>query len=375
MRCRTVSLACACWLLLCRLQIAIGADPAVVPAAKQSSTTTTDGAAPSATNAASSTTAEGSPQPAPSGSEPSKACSGEPLVQGYDPITLGYTWQSNDEPYVDFTLSFKAPLFRDLFCNASTEIGHLYLTFTGRFAFYVATRSSGPVIGREYNPKLLWRFVDESPDAKGASATGYDNKVIPEYGRYIDFAYAHSSDGQNIDSLQEYQIQSNQSGSARDALDYISRGWDYLETAGKVTRQFVFTNHDALILFPDLKFFLRHGFLQGVPEEIHSWEQGSTLLPRHAFDGVSITAEYRPFVPPSDSRGYTASSTESLRFSIKYLTGYDPIARYNTVRGEFGYSIWGLPLSIWVQDGYMNSLARYYMKARSVGVEMRFIDF
>ncbi len=136
--------------------------PQLYQQAKQSSTTTTDGAAPSATNAASSTTAEGSPQPAPSGSEPSKACSGEPLVQGYDPITLGYTWQSNDEPYVDFTLSFKAPLFRDLFCNASTEIGHLYLTFTGRFAFYVATRSSGPVIGREYNPKCsgdLWMKV------------------------------------------------------------------------------------------------------------------------------------------------------------------------------------------------------------------------
>ena len=375
MRCRTVPLACAFWLSLFRLQIAIGADPAVVPAVKQSGTTTTDSGASPAPKAASSTTTEGSPQPAPKGSEPPKPCSGEPLVQGYDPITLGYTWQSDDEPFIDFTLSFKAPLFRDLLCNAFKGSGHLYLTFTGHFAFYVATRSSGPVIGREYNPKLLWRFVDVDPSARGASATGYDNKVIPEYGRYIDFASAHSSDGQNIDSLQEYQIQSYQSGSTRDALDYISRGWDYLETAGKVTRKSVFTHDDALILFPDLKFFLRHGFLQGVPEEIHSWEQGSTLLPRHAFDGVSITAEYRPFTPTVDSQGSAAASEESLRFSIKYLTGYDPIARYNTVRGELGYSLWGLPLSVWVQDGYMNSLARYYMKTRSVGVELRFIDF
>src|SRR5579864_8159817 len=41
----------------------------------------------------------------------------EPIVQGYEPTTLGYTWQRDDEPFVDFTLSFKAPLFRDLLCK------------------------------------------------------------------------------------------------------------------------------------------------------------------------------------------------------------------------------------------------------------------
>ena len=36
---------------------------------------------------------------------------------------------------------------------------------------------------------------------------------------------------------------------------------------------------------------------------------------------------------------------------------------------------WGLPLNFWAQDGYMNSLARYYKKTGSVGIELRFAEF
>ena len=60
---------------------------------------------------------------------------------------------------------------------------------------------------------------------------------------------------------------------------------------------------------------------------------------------------------------------------MKYTTGYDPVARYNTVRGEFGFLVIGLPVNIWVQDGYLNSLARHYLKARSIGIELRFAQF
>lgn len=300
-----------------------------------------------------------------------KTCE-EPIIQGYDPTTLGYAWQGDDEPFIDFTLSFKAPLFRDLLCQHFDGRGHLYLTFTGRFAFYVRTRTSGPVIGREYNPKLLWRWVGSSTTT---TSTGYDKKPVVEYAHYIDFAYAHSSNGQTIDSLEEYQIQSAQSGSARDALDYVSRGWDYVQVAGKFTALDTLGHGGDLSVYPDFKFFLRHSLLQGVPEEYHAWEQDTALRPRHAFDGVAVTFEYRPFAQQIDAEAAHATTQETLRVAFKYLTGYAPVARYNTVRGEFGFAPWGLPLTVWAQEGYMNSLARYYKKAGAAGVELRFAEF
>ena len=272
----------------------------------------------------------------------SRPCGEEPLVQGYDPTTLGYAWQGDDEPFIDFTLSLKAHLFRDFLCKYRDGRGHLYLTFTGRFAFYVRTRDSGPVIAREYNPKLLWRWI--STDEKTVSTT-YDRNTVQESAAYIDFAYAHSANGQTIDTLQEYEIQSYESGSARDALDYISRGWDYVEATGKLTLLNTLGHGGDLSMYPDFKFFLRHGLLQGVPEEYHSWEQDSTLLPRHAFDGLSVTFDYRPFA--QENRGVGVNTEQTLRFAIKYLTGYDPVARYNTIRGEVGLSPWGLPLTLW----------------------------
>jgi hypothetical protein len=307
----------------------------------------------------------------------SNICADDPqgrpaIIEGYEPTRFGYTKEADDVGFVDFTLSVKAQLFRSVFCDWFKSGGlRLYLTFTGRFGFYVDTRESSPVIAKEYNPKLLLRWI---PDPQSTTQrTGYDRTQIVEYTDYWDFAYAHSSNGQSIESLEEYQIQAEQVGSPTYALDYISRGWDYLQITGKTTFAGGRLGQGSLSLYPDVKFFLRHGLLQKVPEEYHSWEQDSNLRPRHAFDGLDATLEYWPLATASCSEGFFCKA--GLRLAVKYTTGYDPIARYNTVRGEFGFLALGLPLNFWVQDGYMNSLARYYLKTWSLGFELRFAEF
>jgi hypothetical protein len=147
------------------------------------------------------------------------------------------------------------------------------------------------------------------------------------------------------------------------------------EATGSLTRTGGRLGNAVVSLYPDLKFFLRHGLLQGVPEEYHSWEQDSALRPRHAFDGVSAAVEYRPFAGNSGQDSRRAVPKSSLRLELKYTTGYEPLARYNTVRGEIGVNVLGLPVAVWVKDGYMNGLARYYKKTRSLGVELRFAEF
>jgi len=222
------------------------------------------------------------------------------------------------------------------------------------------------VIAKNYNPKLVWRVI---PDPT--------NDIVPklnEYAQYIEFAYAHDSNGQSIDSLQEFEVQASQQGGATDAMDFVSRGWDYLQVTGKKSFSQGRWGTAVLTVYPDLKFFLRHGLFEGAPEEYYSWEQDSALRPRHAFDGVGVAFEYRPFVlTREDDSGLVRKS--SLRMELKYTTGYDPLARYNTVRGEVGLEVKSLPTTLWAQDGYMNSLARYYKKTRSVGLELRFAEF
>ena len=55
-----------------------------------------------------------------------------PVIESYEPVTLGETKQSDDESFVDFTLSLKAELFSNWICRKLRGRDHLYLTFTGR---------------------------------------------------------------------------------------------------------------------------------------------------------------------------------------------------------------------------------------------------
>jgi hypothetical protein len=203
---------------------------------------------------------------------------------------------------------------------------------------------------------------------KDADLKGKDSEAAAtqrqEYAGYVDIAYAHDSNGQTIDNAAAYKLAQQHASDPRFALDQVSRGWDYAQVAFKYTFGFNGLGTDRLSVYPDFKFFLRHGFLQQVPEEYHSFENDPTARPRHAYEGLSIAAEYRPDI----------SLIANPRFYLQYRTGYAPVARFNAVRGEIGFYLFELPLAIYLQDGYMNSLARYYKKARSYGIELRIAE-
>jgi len=297
----------------------------------------------------------------------------EAAIEGYEPNTFGYTKQANDEGFADFTISIKSQLFRDGICRRTGGTNRLYFTFTGRFGFYIRTRHSSPVIAKNYNPKMVWRVIPDTSDTTPVTVHG--NKAAREYTSYVEFAYAHDSNGQSIDTLQEFEVEASQIGSAADAQDHVSRGWDYLQATGKKSFSGGHWGSAVLSVYPDLKFFLRHGLLQGAPEEYYRWEQDSALRPRHAFDGISAAVEYRPFAGRGGEDAGKAVPLSSLRMELKYTTGYEPVARYNTVLGELGVNVFGLPVTLWAKDGYMNGLARYYKKTRSLGMELRFAEF
>ena len=102
-----------------------------------------------------------------------------PLIEAYEPNVLGYTKQSDDGPFVDFTLSLKYQLLRrtlwgvlhphDGEYDPATDRQRLYLAFTGRFGFYVRSRHSRPVLAKNYTPKLLWRYIPASAQTVAAA--------------------------------------------------------------------------------------------------------------------------------------------------------------------------------------------------------------
>lgn len=80
----------------------------------------------------------------------------EQILQPYEPITGGYTRDSNDTGFLDVNLSLKIQLVP--WCWMPRYV-HPYFAMATRFGFYWGSRPGSPVIGKSYNPLLLVRVL------------------------------------------------------------------------------------------------------------------------------------------------------------------------------------------------------------------------
>ena len=280
----------------------------------------------------------------------------EPLLQPYEPITGGFTKDSDDAGFVDVNLSLKIRISPD---NVLPRI-RPFLAMTTRFGFYWGTRPGSPVIGKSYNPALLFRIL--AGDTLISSPDGSRS----EYAEFINVGYAHESNGQLIHSQQQYQQELRTAPDPQFADNFIHRGWDYLEVAWKKT----YIGSDISMTL-DGKYFLPDGLLQGAEDEYHSWENNPQGKPRKAVDGLTVTAEWPTSAVdfPVNNFGFRPNLT------LKYTTGYQTPLAYSTIRAEIGAHLASLPIVFWGQHGYMSSLANYYRKVDSFGIELRFDSF
>jgi hypothetical protein len=283
----------------------------------------------------------------------------EPILQSYEPITGGYTYDSNDTGFLDVNLSVKIRL---LPCNVTPSFMQPYLAMATRFGFYWGTRDNSPVIGKSYNPLILLRFLptrEKIPSPNGRSF---------ERAEYVDVVpYAHESNGQLIHTPEQYNAELQSLKIISYTNNFIHRGWDYAGIAWKKT----YTSDITMYL--EGRYFIPDGFLQGPADEYHLWENNPQGKPRRAVDGLSAVIEY-----PSSYAHFPVDSDKFLsrpNLTVKYLTGYDTPFRYSTERVELGFQVFSLPLAVWIQHGYMSSLAMYYEKVTSSGIELRFESF
>ena len=283
----------------------------------------------------------------------------EPILQPYEPVTGGYTRDSNDTGFLDVNLSLKIRLLP--WCSTPWWV-HPYFAMATRFGFYWGTRTNSPVIGKSYNPLLLIRFLRNQQPAQ--SADGH----YSERAEYIDLIpYAHQSNGQLIHTPQEYAAELASLKSNSYTNNFIHRGWDY---AGVVWKR---SWGPDIASYLEGRYFIPDGYLQGPEDEYFPWENNPQGKPRDAVDGLSATIEY-----PSRYAHFAVDSDRLVsrpNLTVKYVTGYNTPFRYSTARVELGFQIFSLPLAVWMQHGYMSSLAMYYEKVNSSGIEVRFESF
>lgn len=293
--------------------------------------------------------------------------------QPYEPSTLGETFDSDDVAFTDITLSLKYPILPMKMQQWWGPQDKVFLAFTGRFGFYWGGRESSPVIGKRFNPKLLWQhaFTWHISEGDGfiprLSITPFgDAKAEPA--NTIELGYAHESNGQPINTLEQFR---NAQASALEtdhnaefARDYISRGWDYIGLNTKMSA----IDSEArgqLAGYLRLRYFLPYGVFQGKAEEVRDWEGVADAKHRRAVNGIEWMAKYQWHAHPQAD-----SVLGDMKVAAGIETGYDPLFRYGTVRVEAGMQVWQLPVTVWWRSGYGSDLAQYYRKVTSWGVEL-----
>jgi len=284
----------------------------------------------------------------------------EPTLCAYEPNSVGFTQDSDDVPFMDFTISIRYQLFPDSITRGLNHFDEglglkysLYAAFTGRFGQYIGTRESSPVIGKRFNPKLFVRrwgdAADRPSDLRG----------------YIDFAYGHESNGQSINTAGAYAQAQAAAERVEFANDYLSRGWDYLEVVWKKAE---YSQLSGLSSYVTLKYFLDNGLMQGKPEEYNNFENNPEGKARNQVNGIAGMLKY----VKSTEQNW---AFKDLKLVLSYETGYKEMFRYNTLRYEVGTKLSQLPLNFWYQNGYNSDLAMYYKKVQSYGIQIQVGSF
>lgn len=298
------------------------------------------------------------------------------MVRAYEPTQIGYTFQEDDESFMDFSISLMVPVLHNVYPDrAVTERRGLfetkgrtiypYFAFTGRAGQYLGTRDSSPVVGKSFNPLFILRHW----------TTDMSNPAAAEPDNYIDLVYAHESNGQWIDDGRTFAEVSLLHSSFNEARDEISRGWDYVGLN--------FSRRDHWLPWLEksqrwqlkLSHYLETGIMQGDAEGYYPWELDPEGKPRNEVDGIWMRFDFEQPIEWLNF-GQNPDGEDAFGFNgrvgMTWFTGINDPFAHNTFEVEVGFLINGFPLEAWYRNGYMTDLTDYYRQLESGGVRVSF---
>lgn len=245
----------------------------------------------------------------------------------YEPTRLGWTNDDDDSGFIDVSISLKYPL----------------------------------------------RSVARSLNAQDAVGTRPEECVEVLRESYLQLVYAHESNGQSISEPEQYAAAALAAARRGDdpyvVNDSLSRGWDYVGLTWKPPCAFCENDQRLWSNYFTLRYFLDDGLLQGPAEEFHDWEPlAAQGKPRSQVNGLSVLSKLQ-FHTCMDEDGRACRRwLGDAKLVVGYETGHEKPFRHNTFRLEAGAHLWGLPVTVWWQDGYANDLALYYVRGSTFGI-------
>ncbi|MFT5284837.1 MAG: hypothetical protein ACI8TQ_000996 [Planctomycetota bacterium] len=277
-------------------------------------------------------------------------------LESHEPNFIGFNKDKGSSGHLDFKVSLKysfSDFPRPTAESLSANRDHRWMVYAGltaRLSQFIESQDSSPVIGRQFNPELFLRHWNKNAED------------------YVDFAFGHESNGQSINSKDEFDAKTESliadGDEPADAEKFLSRGWDYL---GVTWRKGLLSSSETssgldLAMIARARYFLHSGPLQGSSEDFFDFE-GRKREERSEYDGLSLELRC-----DSDLLG-------GSKIALKYLTGYVHAFRNNTARVELTFKEihipWikhSVPLTFWGQTGYNADLATYYQNSYSFGV-------
>lgn len=269
-------------------------------------------------------------------------------IQSYEDNFVGYTYDSDDVSFIDFTFSARTRIYPfDFLMNVLPKSYrqdlHLNFAFTARFGQYIGTRYSSPVIEKRFNPYLFLKYTPK---------VGFRNTSLI-------VGYGHESNGQSInDSVTFFKTAGFPHYTVNEAKDYISRGWDYYGSS--IISDFFPHRFSKLIFETDVsvKYYLSKGFLQGDKEEYRSWERAwsGVRFTRNEVNGISVSI--------------TCLKDSSLinRISVGYETGIAKPLFNNSIKVLLGFNVGRFPLALTYRYGYNGDISQYGKQTGSLGL-------
>lgn len=229
----------------------------------------------------------------------------------------------------------------------------LYLSYTGKFDFYMETRYSGPVINRTSNPALHARL-------------DYD-RLNSKHKQWVDLSYEHRSDGQTVDVNEkdgtgQFKTEVAYRAGDHEYFDKLSRGANYFKLAhgwsflDSKQQQFEYAAFEV-----NAKLYTSHD------SDITWGKYAGTDTSISDFDLVRIKGKYNyKFGSDSDAfRGVT--------LGVEYTLGYkgldtDSLDAYLVLPYHSSKSSWAIPIYIKAHFGPMDRLSDYTQSINSVGI-------
>lgn len=295
-------------------------------------------------------------------------------LQTFEDNYIGYTNDSDDEPFMEFRLS--AVYEFDFFDNALGAVQAFnqkhggdknrfrrFLTahvieqnlalgfgFTGRFAQYIGTRESSPVVGKRFNPFLYLEWHPKNVTVGDQCRWHEQNTLRVSYG--------HESNGQAIATQDIFEAFANAivvdpgQDARRQARDYISRGWDYVGASWTAS-----PNCGRLTYEVAFRGYLNTGLMQGPKEEYRPWESWGNTLRRRDVSGLAGALEW---ANPSNT-GFGNPWLGIARLRLMGTTGITQAGflQKGGVKASVGLRFLTLPLTISYADGYDGDLAQF----------------